>query len=375
MLTQKKITIKIKDLAKNYVDNSNTYGSVVGYNNKLNIRPSYQREFVYKDKTRNAVIDSVLGGYDIGKFTWGTSDSGYEVIDGQQRTISICQFVNGDYSIPYCGKDVYYHNLSIDEKERFDNYEIDVVVCDGSQNEKLEWFKRVNIAGEKLTEQELRNAAYPSVWLEDAKRFFSKPNCNAQKLYSKYLKGTPIRQDYLETVLCWFADKNGIGIETCMSENSTKLDASELKDYVEKVFDWVDTLFPNYHKEMLGLNWGILYNKYYHNYYSDAKKKEIADKVESLFLDDEITNHKGIFEYVLSDCDENLVKLLSIRAFDLTTKKYVFAKQNGCCACCGKKIKFEDAQAHHREKWVLGGKTVAENCDMVCEDCHKKELH
>ena len=32
-----------------------------------------------------------------------------------------------------------------------------VYFCEGDDKEKLDWFKIINIAGEKLTEQELRN--------------------------------------------------------------------------------------------------------------------------------------------------------------------------------------------------------------------------
>ena len=40
----------------------------------------------------------------------------------------------------------------------------------GTDSEKLEWFRTINIAGEKLTEQELRNAVYSGSWVTDAKR-------------------------------------------------------------------------------------------------------------------------------------------------------------------------------------------------------------
>lgn len=376
MFTQKKITVKLKDLAENYYDHSNSYGGVVGLNGRLNIRPNYQREFVYKDKQRDAVIDSILGSYDISKFTWGENDNGtYEVIDGQQRTISICQFVSGEYSVRYNGKDIYYHTMTAEQKEKFDNYEIDVVVCIGTQDEKLEWFKRVNIAGEKLTEQELRNAAYPSAWLEEVKRYFSKPNGVAQKKYSRYLKGNPIRQDYLETVLEWYAHRNKMTIEEVMAYNITSSNANDLIKYIENVFDWVEMLFQSYHKEMLGMNWGILYNIYARNYYSDADKVAINETVEHFFLDEDVTNYKGIYEYVLSNCDENMVKVLNIRAFDLPTRRLAFARQDGKCRECGKAIVFEEAEAHHIKKWSLGGKTTAENCGMVCRECHKKKLH
>lgn len=49
--------IKIREVANGYI-NDNEEG-VVGYGGKLNIRPKYQREFVYKDKQRDSVIETV----------------------------------------------------------------------------------------------------------------------------------------------------------------------------------------------------------------------------------------------------------------------------------------------------------------------------
>ena len=90
--------IPVKDIVKGYL-NSDEEG-VVGYNGKLNIRPQYQREFVYKDKQRDAVINTVQNNFPLNVMYWVKNDDDtYEVLDGQQRTISICEYVDGVYSI------------------------------------------------------------------------------------------------------------------------------------------------------------------------------------------------------------------------------------------------------------------------------------
>ena len=38
----------------------------------------------------------------------------YEVMDGQQRTISFCQYVIGDFSVPVDGHPMAFHNLPVD---------------------------------------------------------------------------------------------------------------------------------------------------------------------------------------------------------------------------------------------------------------------
>lgn len=95
----------------------------------------------------------------------------------------------------------YFHNLQSDEQESILNYKLMIYLCSGTDSEKLEWFKTINIAGEKLADQELRNAVYSGPWVSDAKRYFSKNGCPAYAIGSDYMTGRPIRQDYLETVI------------------------------------------------------------------------------------------------------------------------------------------------------------------------------
>jgi len=188
--------ITVKELTIGYQDNDEA--GVVGYGGKLDIRPPYQREFIYKDKQRDAVIDTVTKNFPLNVMYWAVRDDGnYEVIDGQQRTISLCQYIQGDFAF----KNRYFHNLQKDEQEQILNYKLMIYFCSGTDSEKLEWFKTINIAGEKLTDQELRNAVYAGSWVSDAKRYFSKRGCPAYNIAGDYLDGTAIRQDYLETVI------------------------------------------------------------------------------------------------------------------------------------------------------------------------------
>jgi len=73
---------------------------VVAYSGKLDIRPKYQREFVYKGHQRDAVIKTIKNGFPLNVMYWVKTDEGnFEVLDGQQRTISVGQYVNGDFSL------------------------------------------------------------------------------------------------------------------------------------------------------------------------------------------------------------------------------------------------------------------------------------
>ena len=350
--------LTVREIAENYVDNAEN--GVVGYNGKLNIRPKYQREFVYGEDKRNAVIETIVKGFPLNVMYWvKNSDDDFEVLDGQQRTISFCQYVNGDFSI---GNKAF-HNLTKTEQDQILDYKVMVYFCEGNDKEKLDWFETINIAGEKLTKQELRNAVYTGAWLSDAKSKFSKSTCVAFKMASQYMNGSPIRQDYLETVLKWI---NNGEIEAYMSAHQHDPNANDLFFYFRGVIDWVENTFIKYRKEMKGIDWGTLYNQYKDIMVDTAAfEKEIA----GLMADDDVTNSKGIYYYVL----DHQEKHLNIRAFDNRMKRTAYENQEGICPKCGKHFEIEQMQADHITPWSKGGKTIAENCQLLCSDCNRRK--
>lgn len=351
--------ITVKEIAEGYKDNAEE--GVVGYKGNLNIRPPYQREFVYKDKQRDAVIDTVFKGLPLNVMYWAKcNDNTFEVIDGQQRTISLCQYIDSRFSF----NERYFHNLKEDEKEKILNYELFVYICEGTESERLEWFKTINIAGEKLTEQELRNAVYSGTWLADAKRYFSKTGCPAQKVFGDYMKGTPIRQEYLESVLDWISNGD---INSYMSLHQNDTTAGQLWQYFNSVVTWVETTFIKKRtKIMKGLPWGIFYNKYKDNSYDPILFEK---RIEELILDDDVTNKKGIYEYLLSDNE----KYLNIRDFSDSMKLSQYERQKGICPICGKHYEYNEMDGDHITPWSLGGKTSPENLQMLCKDCNRRK--
>ncbi len=359
----KLVEIPVRDLVAGYEDNEEA--GVVGYGGKLDIRPPYQREFIYKDKQRNAVIDTITKDFPLNVMYWAVRDDGnYEIIDGQQRTISICQYVNNDFSI----NGLAFHNLPKDKQEQILDYKLMVYFCEGTDSEKLEWFKTINIAGEKLTDQELRNAVYSGSWVTDAKKYFSKTGCVAYQIGSDYLNGSPIRQDYLETAIKWISNGK---IEDYMSKHQHDPNASALWIYFQSVISWIEATFPkkynkNRKKFMKGVDWGTLYNQF-KDEVLDADKLE--EEIKKLILDDDVTNKKGIYPYVLTRNE----KYLSIRAFSDAIKIKVYEKQKGICAKCGEHFELNQMEADHITPWHEGGKTIEENCQLLCKDCNRKK--
>lgn len=352
--------ITIREVVKDYVNNDEN--GVTGYGGKLNIRPKYQREFVYKDKQRDEVINTIKNRFPLNVMYWVKNEDGFEVMDGQQRTISFCSYVNGDFSLDY----KYFHNLTEEEKNQILDYKLMIYLCDGTDKERLDWFKIINIAGEKLTDQEIRNAIYTGEWLTDAKRYFSKSSCPAYQIGENLMSGTTIRQEYLETVLKWIASKENKEIEEYMAEHQHDNDANELWIYYQSVIDWVKRLFPNYRREMKGIDWGILYNNYKDENYNSGKLEE---QVIKLMMDDDVTNKKGIYSYLIT----GLEKHLNIRSFTDNQKREAYERQRGICPNCGNHFEIENMHGDHITPWHLGGKTTSENCQMLCEDCNRRK--
>ncbi|MEW5757942.1 MAG: DUF262 domain-containing protein [Candidatus Omnitrophota bacterium] len=356
--------IKIHRVIAGYKDSAEE--GVVAYDGKLDIRPKYQREFVYKEKQRNAVIETIKNSFPLNVMYWMIrEDGGYEMLDGQQRTISIGQYVNGDFSL----NDRFFHNLTKEEQDKILDYELMIYFCEGTDKERLDWFTVINTYGEKVNEQEIRNAVYTGPWLSDAKLKFSKSNCAAYLLANdggQLVNGSPIRQEYLETALSWINDGK---IEDYMAKHQHKKNADELWQYFQDAIAWTRKTFTHYRKEMSSVQWGELYNQF-------KDKKLNANKLEAeikeLMQDEDVTKKSGIYPYVLTRQEKHL----SIRAFNDKMKREAYERQKGICPHCKsenkkKKWEIEEMEADHITPWHEGGKTTTENCQMLCKQCNR----
>ena len=214
-----------------------------------------------------------------------------------------------------------------------------IYLCSGTDSEKLEWFRTINIAGVKLTDQELRNAVYSGSLVSDAKRYFSKSS--RPKIGDDYLSGVAIRQEYLETSIDWISKGK---IENYMSKHQHDPNANELWLYFQSVINWVKVTFPKWRKEMKDVPWGVLYNSF-----KDKKlnSKKLEKEIIELMQDDDVTKKSGIYIYILTR-DE---KYLNIRAFTDNQKREAYERQKGICPKCKKHFEIEEMEADHIKPW------------------------
>ena len=369
--------VTVREVAEGYVDNDE--GGVAGYDGKLNIRPKYQREFVYGAEKREAVLQTIRRRFPLNVMYWALNEDGtFEVLDGQQRTISFCQYVTGDFSITIDGKPMAFHNLTQPQKDALLDYELMVYVCDGNEQDKLDWFRTINIAGERLTEQELRNAVYTGPWLTHAKSIFSRTHGAAYGLANKYVNGSPIRQELLETALEWICRRDSLKtVEQYMSAHQHDPHANALWSYFQNAIEWVQRTFTTYRKEMKGVDWGLLYDRYKDDMI-DTVAMEV--RVAALMQDPDVERRKGIYIYVLTGEEKHL----NIRQFNDRDRRAAYERQKGRCAngtkcktagnADGRRVfEIETMDADHIVPWSKGGRTEAPNCQMLCIACNRSK--
>ena len=371
MMTIKQIEVTVGEITRGYMNNDEQ--GVRGYDGLLDIRPPYQREFIYNEKEQQAVITTVLRGYPLNVMYWvrrsDDAECPYEVMDGQQRTLSLCEYVAGKYSYDFKN----FFNQPEDVQRRILDYKLTIYVCEGEASEKLEWFKTINIAGKPLNEQEINNAIYAGPFVSDAKRHFSKSNCGAYRLGKDLVNGTPLRQDFFKTALQWMAEHETRGgkrqtIVGYMAQHQHDPNANNLWTYFQTVLNWAITNFDmkKYKKIMKGLDWAELYDKFG----SEALDTvAIGKRLSELMRDSEVERKSGIIPYVLTG-DEHY---LDLRAFPEDIKLAVWEQQGHRCTICGKEFDLEFMEGDHITPWREGGRTVIENCQMLCRECNRRK--
>jgi len=156
-----------------------------------------------------------------------------------------------------------------------------------------------------------------------------------------------------------------------MSQHQHDANAEPLWDYFRAVITWAQKVFPNYRKEMKGLDWGAFYATHKDR---ELNPEELESKISDLMEDDEVNNKKGIYEYVLTGEEKHL----NLRVFTPQQKRTVYERQKGrCnnkqCADAGKKFDIDEMEADHITPWSQGGKTILENCQMLCKECNRRK--
>ena len=378
MHTELKTDITIQKLCEGFVYNEYEEKGLFGLNGKLVIQPEYQRNYIYNDGKKDvAVINSLLSGYPIGLIYFNKNNDKYEILDGQQRITSIGRFVTNKFAVKVNGYERNFDSLDSDIQEKLLQTKLTIYICEGTEKEIKDWFQTINIVGVPLNEQELLNAVYSGQFVNLCREEFSNSqNSNVQK-WECYINGNVKRQDFLHTALKWVSKGN---VSDYMARHRNDGDINEVKKYFTSVIDWIDSTFKTVDSTMRGLEWGRLYEQFHKNSYDINK---IDARVQELLADWQVTDKKGVYEFVLSGEALEKKPLLNIRLFDKSVIKSVYttqtkaAQENGVsnCPMCAamegsnKKRIYKEAEmdADHATAWSKGGSTDISNCVMLCK--------
>lgn len=373
-------SLQIEQLIIGYKEDKET-NKVSAWRNTLQVRPEYQRQFVYNEKQEKEVIYSILRGRPLGIMYFAKDGDNFEVMDGQQRIMSICKFRKGEYSIDWNGNLRTYDLLSSEDRTAFDNYELKYYLCDGDYQDKLEWFKTINIGGEPLSDQELRNALCGGVWVNTLKKYFS--NKEFLSKYKELLPNlTPINLErfvILETVLEWLISYEEFTTDekdviAAFMENYKSEPASRAKEHIE-TFEMIckfakekfNTTDKTYQKSLKfqAVNWGKLAKRG-----TGKTAKDIKAEIDKLLASDEVDKLGNICEYIVfSD-----KRILYNRVYSDEKKVKIWIKQGGRCGnknCPNPNVQLSECQAHHKVAFDDGGATTIENGVVLCKYCHK----
>lgn len=369
----------VKELCEGFVYSESEQKGLFGLAGKLTIQPEYQRNYIYCEndsRAEAAVIDSVLKKYPLGVLYFNKKEDGtLEVLDGQQRITSLGRFLTGKFSIRYNGRPCKIYSIPQDKQELIKDTKVLVYICEGTESEIKEWFEIINIGGIKLNEQEKLNAIYSGPFVSAARKEFSNKSDPRVQKWSNFITGAVERQEILQTALSWVSHGN---IMDYMQEHRRDSDINELKSVFNDVIDWADRTFIEIRPQMKSIKWGMLYDKFHDKPYNP---NEINEVVAKLMEDSQVTDKKGIFEYVLGGCEEK--RLLNVRVFDEKTKMKAYQRQteyarkemiSNCplCACGDSPNKtriwaLKEMDADHVKAWSKGGDSTERNCQMLCK--------
>ena len=408
----KNATIKVRELIEGYADNTlNDEGGITSMNGRLNIRPKYQRAYIadMKPMWRENLINSILCGFPINRIYIGVDadniegksfiEWALEMLDGQQRTKTICDYVKGNFHIIIDGNIYYFHNLSEEERETILDYPIDVTYCIGDEAARIAWFKRINQPNSILVPQELRNATYVGEWLEHAKKFFSSTSGNVkkeindkeEKYYAgNYSSGRSIeRSEYLELAIDWIAydkyvdlrsDKNvDDRIIRYMAEHQHDTNADEIIAHYKSVIDWVNDVFfhdgqPKSWQSVRSQDWGRMYSQYKDMILSEDDKMYISKRTKEIISYGAAIYQKsdGIYEWVLrGEKDDEINTYLHLRRFTDEDKSARYNAQGGIDPIDGKHYDITQMHGHHLKSWKNGGDSKYDNLVMLSEENHR----
>lgn len=214
--------------------------------------PDWQRGEVWSRKKKQQLIDSILRGWRLPKFYFVSIPGDweeYEVVDGQQRLITIFEFFDSELPLSkesakrFGGR--YYRDLPAVVSDRFDDFEIEYdAIEDATEKELKEFFQRLQ-EGLPLTSSEKLNSVHSK--LRDFCRELAKHSFLAEKTtVSNYRYG---HFDVVSKVAAIEIEGIDVGLryddlKAVFESQASFSENSNVAKRLREIFDYLDRAFP-----------------------------------------------------------------------------------------------------------------------------------
>lgn len=197
-------------------------------NNRLELKPDFQRNEVWTQAAQIMLIDTILKGIPIPKIYIKSivkDEKTYRVVvDGQQRLTAILKFIRDEISLkkPYEGEylNMKYSELPEHVHDDFIRYKIDInEIFNPSEDEIRDLYSRVNKYTVQLNKQELRKADFPGDFICLAERLSENKFFENAKIFTVKQRRRMLDVEFIEElltiILLGVQDKKGYIDKVC----------------------------------------------------------------------------------------------------------------------------------------------------------------
>ena len=179
-------------------------------NERLELRPDFQRNEVWTQAAQIMLIDTILKGIPIPKIYIKSivkNEKTYRiVVDGQQRLTAILKFIRDELTLkkPYQGEyfNMKYSELPESVHDDFIRYKIDInEIFNPSDEEIRDLYSRVNKYTVQLNKQELRKADFPGEFISLAEKISENPFFDSSRIFSVKQRRRMLDVEFVEELL------------------------------------------------------------------------------------------------------------------------------------------------------------------------------
>ena len=397
--------------------------------NELDLRPQYQRNFVFDKQKASRLIESILLDIPIPVFYFAEEPDGrFSVIDGQQRLTSFLSFIDGIF--PIAKKKTVDFTLSglrvltklnkstfkgldatLQLKIKSTALHTIIIKKESDSDVKFEIFERLNTGSMKLNEDEIRNSVYRGPYIDlleelssnkTFEKLVNKPNYKNRMLYRgmilRFLAISsqdirlyrPSMKKYCnKELLNWrnipknkadeYCKRFNKCIDLCNSifaENSFRR-FNTGKSGANPDGSWVATRINMALFDVQMCGFAMYDHSQFQGHYDEIREamldlmcndKEFSDAIEMKTSGTE--QMKTRFKKWLNVLD-NIASPPSPRVFPYAVKKELFEKDPTCQICKNKIMAVEDAEVDHIKPYSDGGPTILENAQLAHRYCNR----